>query len=173
MDHIYDRFLGLPYDYGRGPDVVTDREQAKSGLNCVALIHLIYKDVFNVFLDPSLRAIELYYPNDDFTDLPLDSQKVVGDIVFLSRDGIEDVLKTYRPEFDYSGNLLGKCPFHLAMYIGDNAKGERSFIHANCIDKNVGVWTESRIRSYIRYSTLFALKRSKLLTQKLHGNFAD
>lgn len=164
-DHTFDRFFGLPYDYNRGPELANDFETAKLGLNCVALIHIIYKEVFSVSLEPSLRAVELYYPNESFENLDLDSEKRLGDIAFWARDNIKDVLTDYRPGFDEEGNLIGKCPFHLAMYIGENKKNEALFIHANCIDKNVGIWTENRIRSYIRYSTVLALKRCKLFTK--------
>lgn len=142
-----------------------DFETAKEGLNCVTLIHIVYREVFGVSLAPSLRAIELYFQNDFFESPDLSSKKQVGDIAFWARDNVEEVLTEYRPAFDVNGNLIGKCPFHLAMYIGENKKDEALFVHANFIDKNVGIWTEKRIRSYIRYSTLLALKRCKLLTK--------
>lgn len=153
--------------------MVRDYEDANMGLNCVALIHLIYKEIFNICLPPDLRAVELYFPNDYFDSLDLSQAKVVGDIVFMARDGINEVLKEFVPIFSERGDLLNKCPFHLAMYIGKGLKNDSLFIHANYIDKKVAIWSEQRILSYIRYSAIFALRRSKLLTSKFNGNSTD
>lgn len=155
------KYTDIPYVYTNHPSKIHSLEEAhEKGINCITLVHLFYQYEFSIILPKHLRAIELHDDHDQFCTVE-NNKKTFGDIVFMTREMFTETLKTYHPSFDENGELLGKCPFHLGIYIGKK-ENEELFLHASWPDQKVVIsttWELTKRWKYRKYESIFLSKR--------------
>jgi len=160
MNQSIESLLGIPYRYENGPfSYESENEARQNGINCIALVHLIYDKIFNVLLPRELRAYEMYCPNSYLDSVSESSSYQIGDIIFVGRKNLTKVLENFNPDFDKNGNLITKFPLHLAVHAGERSGSKELFVHANYDDKKVSVWSEDQLLNNSRYGQIYARKR--------------
>jgi hypothetical protein len=98
-------YSGVKYQYENGPVSEAAPNWFVEGLNCQLLIHLIYKEFFEVTLPQILRSSEMFADEDWFIERPPQTVRE-GDLVFMGPGLL-------RPQRDPSNSDAKKL--HLAM----------------------------------------------------------
>jgi hypothetical protein len=86
MDKVFLRYLDPAFRYVKSqkPALVSCRDDAlREGLNCVALAHLVIRDLFGYVLPARLQALELVRDLEHFEPVPDPEHMQAGDLVWL------------------------------------------------------------------------------------------
>lgn len=130
--------LGRPYDFLAGPGT-----EAK-GINCQRLIEMFVQQYFSVKLPFTYRSEEIYMDNGDY----------FKNIDFIRRTKFDDV-----HIFTDAQNGDPK-KFHLAVQVAYlRERGEPLLMHANYVDRSVGIWPLGDFRICERYSRHIGTRR--------------
>jgi len=170
------------YVFTQSPARVRDRADARrSGLNCVALAHLVIRDLFGHALPAGSQSVELFGDLERFEPVPATARLRAGDLVWLGAAAPairpEDFVPRYR-----NGELLNFAEFavnHVAIATGDRedgdvadgsvadgdvadggvADGDELLLHASPVEGTVALWPSRRFRDHDRYRTVYAVRR--------------
>src|ERR1700691_5786652 len=88
MNNVFKNYIDKPYRYvyQNGPDIITSKDQAfKEGLNCIALMHLLLKDIFKLELPSNVKGWEIFCDNPYFESIKSKEDLQTGDILFFGR----------------------------------------------------------------------------------------
>lgn len=162
------------YVFLNGPDAVTTRTQALSeGLNCITLVHLLLKDLFDVSLPANLKGWEMFCDNPYMDNVDSLTEMKMGDVVFFGRRELPDYAIAFSPSYDENGNMRNEkegnaiiqnryVGVHLTMYTGQkDIQGCPIFIHANKIDNTISIWSLVQFMANEKYTTVHGIKRAK------------
>ena len=103
VDDVFRRYLDPAFRYVRtqNPALVRSRDDAlRDGLNCVALAHLVIRDLFGCALPAQLQAFELVRDGLYFEPVGDQRNVVAGDLVWLGLDRPEADQATFVPRYD-------------------------------------------------------------------------
>ncbi len=182
MNCVFESYLesGLGYTFANGPDVIQTREDAaKKGLNCIALVHLLIRDLFDVELPKNLKSWEMFKDNPYFKDVDSTFSIKMGDIFFFGKSTLPSYAPFYKPIFNEDRELLNGSVgdmiidgrytgVHLAMYTGeDDGANDPLIIHSsknvNLPDPNginsIAIWPLSDFVTHKNYAVVHAIKR--------------
>ena len=164
MDQVFSRYLDPAFRYVRSqnPARVRSRQDAlRDGLNCVALAHLVTRDLFGYTLPAHLQSLELARDLAHFEPVPDPDQLQVGDLVWLGVDRPQVELDEFVPQ--YNGDELvngGDVPVkHVAIYTGTRDEDDHLMLHASSVDGTNALWPLRRFRDYDRYGRIYAIRR--------------
>lgn len=129
-----------PYNWERGPREVRNSQQADAGLNCMALNHLTWGELFGVQLSPDLHlneiGMDLLGPGRCFRPINAGNSALwrIGDIVLLGQDRPASTLERFSPQYNNDGFLTNwqSSPLrHGVQFTGehDEATGEPLVLH--------------------------------------------
>jgi len=174
VNAVFGSFLkgGYAYNFANGPDVITtEAEAAQSGLNCIALIHLLIRRLYDMRLPGNVKGWEMYCDNPYFTQIPSLDDAKLGDVLFCGRQELPAYALAYHPTYndqreltnqEVGDKLIGQqyAGIHLAMYTGDkDDAGSPLLIHANKLEGTVAIWPLAKFTSLEQYATIHAVKR--------------
>jgi hypothetical protein len=103
MDEVFSRCLDPAFRYVRSqsPARVRSRDDVlRDGLNCVALAHLVIRDLFGYVLPARLQALELVRDLAHFEPVPDPERMGAGDLVWLGVDRPRVKLDEFVPQYD-------------------------------------------------------------------------
>ena len=150
------------YVSSRGPGYVRSREDAMSGgLNCVALAHLLIRDLFGYVLPATYQCTELSTDYQHFSAVARPSLMRPGDLVWFGRANTAIRVEDFVPRFD-NGSLANFDEYpinHVAIYTGVFDQADHHLIHANQADGTNAVWPLRAFRDHLRYSRIYAIMR--------------
>lgn len=174
MNSVFQTFLdaGYKYNFRNGPNIITSEEQAmKEGVNCIGLMHLLIKRLFNVSLPQNLRVLEIYNDNLYFKTVDKADELQTGDILFLGREQLPDYINLYKPIYDENKNLINEkegsdiigdkhAGYHTVMYTGvKDEKATPLVIDIESTTNEVRVWTLKELMDNEKYRVLYKVKR--------------
>ncbi|MFA6572488.1 MAG: hypothetical protein WCT77_14765 [Bacteroidota bacterium] len=174
MNKTFQSFLDASYryNYQNGPNVITSEGQAlKEGINCIGLMHLLVKRLFNISLPQNLRVLEIYNDNPYFKTVSETDELQMGDVLFLGREQLPDYINLYKPRYDEGKNLINEdegkniigdkhAGYHTVMYTGE--RDENSTPLVIDIEKaadNVRIWILKELMKNEKYKVLYRIKR--------------
>jgi hypothetical protein len=150
------------YVFSRGPEWVRSREDAMSGgLNCVALAHLLIRDLFGYVLPANYQCTELSTDYEHFCAIPAASLMRTGDLVWFGRADAAVRIEDFVPRFE-NGKLANFDEYpinHVAIYTGVHGGSDYQLIHANRVAGTNAVWPLGAFRAHERYSRVYAITR--------------
>ncbi|MDH5532932.1 MAG: hypothetical protein OEX81_00705 [Candidatus Pacebacteria bacterium] len=123
-------YSGVKYQYEIGPVSEAAPNWFVEGLNCQLLIHLAYKEFFEVTLPQFLRSSEMFADSEWFSEKGLNEIEE-GDIIFMG----PSFLSPKRDPNDEDAKKL-----HIAMVTSVGLRNEIEIIHAR---HNKGIIIES------------------------------
>ena len=164
MDEVFSRYLDPAFRYvvSQNPARVRSRQDAlRDGLNCVALAHLVTRDLFGYTLPARLQSLELSRDQAHFEAVPDPERMQVGDLVWFGVDQPRVGLDEFVPQYD--GDELmngGDLPVkHVAICAGAGDDGDRLLLHASSVDGTNALWPLKLFREYDRYRRIYAIRR--------------
>jgi hypothetical protein len=164
MDKVFLRYLDPSFRYvkSQNPALVSCRDDAlRDGLNCVALAHLVIRDLFGYVLPARLQALELVRDLEHFEPVPGPEHMQAGDLVWLGVDRPRVQQEEFVPRYD--GDELvngGDFPVkHVAISTGTPDHNDHLMLHASSADGTNAVWPLRRFRDYDRYGSIYAIQR--------------
>jgi hypothetical protein len=150
------------YVLSRGPECVRSRDEAVSGgLNCVALAHLLIRDLFGYVLPATYQCTELSTDYEHFSAVPEASLMRLGDLVWFGRADALAKVEDFIPRFE-NGQLANFDEYpinHVAIYTGVFARSDYQLIHANRVDGTNAVWPLGAFGAHERYGRVYAIMR--------------
>jgi hypothetical protein len=160
------------YDYKNGPNIVTSEEQAlQERINCIGLMHLLLKRLFNIKLPSNLRVLEIFDDNPYFKTVRSISELKLGDILFLGRKELPQYLKQYKPKYDENKKLINEMEgkeiigdkyagYHTVMSTGEkDTDGQPLVIDIQKDTDKVNVWSLKELMANEKYENLYKIKR--------------
>jgi hypothetical protein len=164
MDEVFTRYLDPAFRYVRSQSPARVRSQddaLRDGLNCVALAHLVIRDLFGYVLPARLQALELVRDLAHF-EPALDPERMrAGDLVWLGVDRPRAKLDEFVPQYD--GDELangGDFPVkHVAVCTGTREGGDHLLLHASSADGTNALWPLRKFAGYDRYRRIYAIRR--------------
>ncbi len=168
-----ERYLdaGLRYRFESGPETAKTLEDAmQNGLNCVALAHLVLRDMFGAEIEPSVRCFEMFNDNQRFRDIPFNAPNLlgpairVGDLFWFGLDQPRIRIEQFAPDYANDGNLTNCKDFavkHVGIFTGDDEEGDPLILHASWDEGTNAVWPLSQFAAYGRYRRIYAVRRYK------------
>ena len=137
-------------------------DAARGGVNCVALAHLVIRDLFGAQLPPELQSFELFNDLADFEAVPAGYGLEAGDLVWFGRDQPGVALRAFTPRY-VAGELVNFDDFpvnHVAICTGsrDDA-GDYLLLHASSREGTNSAWPMRRFLGYDRYRRVYATTR--------------
>ncbi|MGH3294716.1 MAG: hypothetical protein ACRDP7_23245 [Trebonia sp.] len=167
MNEVFLRYLDPAFRYVRSqvPALVRSREDAiRAGLNCVALAHLVTRDLFGYTLPAWYQSLELVRDLAHFEPVHHPDRMQAGDLVWLGADRPLVSLEEFVPR--YRGvELLNFSDFpvnHVAICTGTRADGDHVLLHASTVDGTNALWPLRRFDDYDRYRRIYAIRRLRL-----------
>jgi hypothetical protein len=164
MDPVFLRYLDPAFRYvmSQNPALVRCRDDAlRDGLNCVALAHLVIRDLFGYALPAQLQALELVRDLEHFEPVPDPEHLRAGDLVWLGVDRPRVQQQEFVPQYD--GDELvngGDFPVkHVAISTGTSDDHDHLMLHASSADGTNALWPLRRFRDYDRYGSIYAVRR--------------
>lgn len=134
-EEIIEKVLKIPFVFEHGPDVVRNLETARRiGVNCEALYHLLYHELFNEHLPSWMRAREL-----------LDNTTSFRPVDLKERPRALDLWVFRRITNNSSGNRL-----HLGAYAKQDTSGNHLLIHAGRIEGHTTLWPVQRFPEHYK-----------------------
>ena len=120
MDEVFSRYLdpAFRYVWSQNPARVRSRHDAlRDGLNCVALAHLVTRDLFGYTLPARLQSLELARDLAHFAPVPDPERMRAGDLVWFGVDRPAVGLDEFVPQYDgdelVNGSDVGQARRHL------------------------------------------------------------
>jgi hypothetical protein len=164
MDEMFSRYLNPAFRYvsAQSPARVHSRDDAlRDGLNCVALAHLVIRDLFGYGLPARLQALELVRDLAHFEPVPDPERMRAGDLVWLGVDSPRVQLDEFVPRYD--GDELansGDFPVkHVAICTGTRYDDDHLLLHASSADGTNALWSLRKFADYDRYRRIYAIRR--------------
>jgi hypothetical protein len=164
VNEVFLRYLDPAFKYVRSqvPALVRSREDAlREGLNCVALAHLVTRDLFGYTLPAWYQSLELVRDLAHFEAVADQDRMQPGDLVWLGADGPAARLDEFVPR--YLGDELlnfGDFPVnHVAICTGIRDHGDHVLLHASTVDGTNALWPLRRFDDYDRYRRIYAIRR--------------
>lgn len=163
-NEVFLRYLDPGFRYVRAqvPARVRSREDAlRDGLNCVALAHLVTRDLFGYALPASCQSVELVRDLEHFELVACQDRMQAGDLVWLGVDRPRVALKDFVPQ--YCGDeLLNFNDFpvnHVAICTGIRENGDDVLLHASTVDGTNALWPLREFGRHDRYSRIYSIQR--------------
>jgi hypothetical protein len=164
VNEVFLRYLDPAFRYVRSqaPAQVRSRDDAlREGLNCVALAHLVTRDLFGYTLPAWYQSLELVRDLAHFEPVPDQDRMQAGDLVWLGVDRPAVSLDEFVPR--YRGDeLLNFDDFpvnHVAICTGTQDAGDHVLLHASTVDGTNALWPLRRFDDYDRYRRIYAIRR--------------
>jgi hypothetical protein len=164
VDEVFSRYLdpAFRYVWSQNPARVRSREDAlRDGLNCVALAHLVTRDLFGYTLPARLQALELSRDLAHFEPVPGPERMRAGDLVWFGVDRPRVGLDEFVPQYD--GDELvngGDVPVkHVAICTGSSDDHDSLLLHASSVDGTNALWPLRRFSNYDRCRRIYAIRR--------------
>lgn len=164
MNEVFLRYLdpAFRYVWSQAPARVRSREDAlREGLNCVALAHLVTRDLFGYTLPAWYQSLELVRDLAHFEAVPDRHSMRAGDLVWLGTDRPPVSLDEFVPQ--YRGDeLLNFRDFpvnHVAICTGARDDGDHVLLHASIVDGTNALWPLRRFDDYDRYRRIYGIRR--------------
>ena len=164
MDEAFLRYLDPAFRYvkSQNPVRVRCRDDAlRDGLNCVALAHLVIRDLLGYTLPAHLQALELVRDLEHFEPVPDPGHLQAGDLVWLGEQRPRVEQEGFVPQYD--GDELvngGDYPVkHVAICTGTRDEDDQLLLHASAADGTNALWPLRRFRDYDRYGRIYAIRR--------------
>jgi hypothetical protein len=164
LNEVFLRYLDPAFRYVRSqiPARARSREDAlREGLNCVALAHLVTRDLFGYTLPAWYQSLELVRDLAHFEAVPDQDSMQAGDLVWLGTDqplvSLDEFVPRYRGD-----ELLNFSDFpvnHVAICTGARADGDHLLLHASTVDGTNALWPLRRFDNYARYRRMYAIRR--------------
>lgn len=144
------KYLNLPYNYCNGPDAISSMSHIlERGLNCQALVHLIYQH-FGLNLPKELLSAEVFADEDLFQSLPWDDPEQLQALDIFLFGGENDDFDTKK--------------LHLAVYTGEqDEEANPLLIHANSVEQKISIWPLKEFQQHWRYRKIYGLRRLRHL----------
>lgn len=164
MDEVFQSYLDPDFRYVNSqiPARVRSRESALAdGLNCVALAHLVIRDLFGYTLPAKFQSTELSSDLVHFEPVPAVGQMQAGDLVWLGAANPAISLDDFAPRLS-DGKLLNFSEFpinHGAIYAGLNENHDYLLLHASSADRTNAIWPLRKFDDYDRYRRIYAIRR--------------
>lgn len=153
------------YRFTQGPDRVPDEATARrDGLNCVALAHLVLRDLFGQSLPNSLHCYEMVSDTQYFDTIDSTETMQAGDLVWFGLVSPKVSLLDYIPQYDRNGDLVNwrdNPVKHVAIYTGENPR-DRLMLHTTNIEGTNVVWPLRQFADYRRYERIYRISRLAL-----------
>jgi hypothetical protein len=164
MDEVFSRYLDPAFRYVRSqsPARVRSRDDVlRDGLNCVALAHLVIRDLFGYVLPARLQALELVRDLAHFEPDPDAERMGAGDLVWLGVDRPRVKLDEFVPQYDGDELANGRdFPVkRVAVCTGARDDGEHLLLHASSADGTNTLWPLRKFAGYDRYRRIYAICR--------------
>ena len=164
MDEVFSRYLdpAFRYVWSQNPARVRSRQDAlRDGLNCVALAHLVTRDLFGYTLPARLQSLELARDLAHFEAVPDPERMRVGDLVWFGVDQPSVGLDEFVPQYDGDElvNGSGVPVKHVAIYTGSRDDSDSLLLHASSVDGTNALWPLRRFRDYDRCRRIYAIRR--------------
>jgi hypothetical protein len=145
------------------PERVRSRDDALgAGLNCIALAHLVTRELFQYSLPSHMQATELSSDVVHFGLVESTADMITGDLLWFGTDKPVIHLDDFIPRFAADGELLNFDEFpinHVGIYTGERQGAEYLILHASPVDGTNAVWPLSRFADYRRYGTIYKIMR--------------
>jgi hypothetical protein len=130
LDEVFSRYLdpAFRYVWSQNPARVRSRQDAlRDGLNCVALAHLVTRDLFGYTLPARLQSLELARDLAHFEPVPDADTMRVGDLVWFGVERPRVGLEEFVPRYDGDELMNGSdVPVkHVAICAGTCDDGDR------------------------------------------------
>ncbi len=172
MNLDLERYLQPDYVYRftQGPDMVRSLDDARhNGLNCIALAHLVLKDLFDYELPPEFRCVELYTDREHLEPIESMDDAQTGDLVWFGVEEPAITVEAFVPQYA-GGELLNWADFpvkHVAICTGEtNPDDDYLLLHSSREDGVNAVWPMARFGDYRRYRKLYGISRLKNFHRK-------
>ena len=164
MDEVFSRYLdpAFRYVWSQNPARVRSRQDAlRDGLNCVALAHLVTRDLFGYTLPARLQSLELARDPAHFEPVPDPERMRAGDLVWFGVDRPRVGLDEFVPQYDGDELVNGSdVPVkHVGICTDSRDDGDRLLLHASSVDGTNALWPLRRFRDYDRYRRIYAIRR--------------
>lgn len=165
MPEVFERFINpsFRYDFARGPAQVRSIEDAmQGGLNCVALAHLVMRDLYGVELPPELHCAEMYLDTERFARVPATGSLGQGDLVWFGVSGAATRPEDFQPQYE-NGALVNWRSFpvkHVTVFTGEHDEaGDPLLLHTTHLTGTNVIWPLRRFGEHRRYQHQFGASR--------------
>jgi hypothetical protein len=164
VDDVFLRYLDPAFRYvkSQNPALVRSRDDAlRDGLNCVALAHLLIRDLFGCPLPAHLQAFELVRDHVYFDPVPDAGRLSAGDLVWLGLGDQRLRQEDFVPQYD-GVELVNGGDFpvkHVAISTGTGDRDDPLLLHASVADGTNAIWPLARFADHPRYGRIYALRR--------------
>ena len=164
MDEVFRSYLdpAFRYVWSQGPTRVRGRQDAlRDGLNCVALAHLVLRDLFGHTLPASFQSWELFEDRAFFEPVDGVPTAQAGDLVWFGAARPRLRLDEFEPRFE-DGELVNVADFavnHVAVHTGERAGGDPLLLHASSLDGTNVLWPLARFAARPRYAKIYGIQR--------------
>jgi hypothetical protein len=164
VDEVFSRYLdpAFRYVWSQNPARVRSRQDAlRDGLNCVALAHLVTRDLFGYTLPARLQSLELVRDLAHFETVADAGTMRVGDLAWFGVERPVVGLDEFVPRYDGDELMNGSdVPVkHVAICAGARDDGDRLMLHASSVDGTNALWPLRRFRDYERYRRIYVIQR--------------
>ena len=164
MDEVFSRYLdpAFRYVWSQNPARVRSRQDAlRDGLNCVALAHLVTRDLFGYTLPAWFQSLELARDRTHFEAVPDPEPVQVGDLVWFGVDQPCVGLDEFVPQYDGDELVNGAdVPVkHVAICTGSRDDGDSVLLHASSVDGTNALWPLRRFSDYDRCRRIYVIRR--------------
>lgn len=161
MDEVFARYVGpeFRWAYRQNPARVRTRDDAlRDGLNCVALAHLVLRDLFGFTLPADLQTYEILGDRTYFEPVPGPGDLRTGDLVWFGPEHPAVTLETFVPRFngDDITNMRDFPVKHVAVCTG--GPGD-PLLHASGTEGTTALWPLARFSQYDKYGRIYAIRR--------------
>lgn len=167
MNEVFESCLdpALRYVFSQGPARVRSWDDARrDGLNCVALAHLVIRDLFGCPLPAGSQALELFHDLDHFEPVPPAGALRPGDLVWLGTARPRVPLDEFVPRYQ-DGELLNFADFpvnHVAVCTGEHAAQDHLMLHASPLEGTTALWPLRRFQDHDRYRVIYGIRRLRV-----------
>jgi hypothetical protein len=165
MEEPFRSYLDPAFRYVRsqGPPRVRSRLDAiRGGVNCVALAHLVIRDLFGFELAPGLQSFELFNDVAHFEAVSVLCGLQPGDLVWFGTDDPGVSVRDFAPRYR-AGELVNFDDFpvnHVAICTGSqDGTGDYLLLHASPKEGTNAVWPMRKFNAYDRYRRVYAITR--------------
>lgn len=165
MHETFQRYLdpGFRYSLFQKPVLVRSREDAlRDGLNCVALAHLLIRDLFGYGLPSALQTYELVRDREHFEPVLNPADLRAGDLVWFGLADPPVSLEEFTPRYDGDEllNWRDHPVKHVAIATGTrDDEGDPLLLHASRIAGTTVLWPLGRFGDYDLYQHIYAILR--------------
>lgn len=165
LGQILERYISpeFIYNYNAGPNVIRTIDDARSfGINCVALAHLVVKDLFDVELPSELDCYELYTDRLYSSFYKSSSNLLFGDLVWFGTVTGHTAVDSFKPEYEQTGNITNWRRFpinHVGVCIAAEPNDVPLILHASRVVGTNSVWSLDDFSKHRYYRQIHGLSR--------------